>query len=332
MYNVLQLEERLKQRFGPVKRSRGKNGIELITRCPKCGKNKLTVNAENGIYKCWRGCMSGTVKTLFHDIQISNAFVKDQRTRQVKNTRVDLPGELIPLKDLDKGHVAVQYLLHRGFDPYELDSLYSFKYCIRGKKYAGGLFDTTNTIIIPVIINNELIGWQSRLLYNPDDIEDDKTKEALGFIKDDDGDWIKPPKYFTMPGLDKGKILWNYDWARQSEIIVICEGVFDAIKVGRCAVAAFGKSLTNEQINLIKTYWKLAVILLDPGDAINEMRKLELALSGASVIPITVYLQGYKDAGEAPREEIWRQIDNTIRNNTAFQNANIGLESFQFII
>jgi ribosomal protein L37AE/L43A len=45
----------IEQRFGKVIISNGANGIEFITTCPVCGRQKLTINANTGIYKCW-GC------------------------------------------------------------------------------------------------------------------------------------------------------------------------------------------------------------------------------------------------------------------------------------
>ena len=128
-----------------------------------------------------------------------------------------------------------------------------------------------------------------------------------GFIKDEDGEWKIPPKYMTSPGLDKGRILFNYDNARKHNMVVICEGPFDAISVGLNGVATLGKGVTEYQERLIKAYWKFAVILLDPGDADFEMLKLEQSLRMA--IPcVSVNLKGYKDAGEMSTEEIWRQI------------------------
>jgi DNA primase len=166
------------------------------------------------------------------------------------------------------------------------------------------------------------------LLYDPDKL-DDRACEALELIKDEDGDWVKPPKYFTMPGLDKGKIFYNYDWARQSNMVVVCEGVFDAIAVGRCAVAAFGKGLTDEQVNMLRAYWDLVVVLLDPGDAEKEMIALSKKLP---VNTLYMMLRGYKDAGEAPREEIWRQIDMAVQQNPDLASGGRGLETYHFVV
>jgi hypothetical protein len=328
MYNPVQMEAFLLQRFGTVRRGHGKKGLELITKCPVCGKRKLSVNTNTGLYQCWRGCVSGHVDKLLGNIRAMKLTTFAPKPVSVARD-VDSPGELIPLTTLDDDHQASVYLQQRGFNVRILEDHYGFRYCRQGKKYANGLFDTTNTIIIPVYKGGTLIGWQSRLLYNPDGL-DDRACEGLGFIKDEDGDWVKPPKYFTMPGLDKGKILWNYDWARQSNIVVVCEGVFDAVAVGRCAVACFGKGLTDNQVNMLKEYWDLVVLLLDPGDADKQMALLDQSSLMNNALP--VHLEGYKDAGEAPQAEIWRQIDQAIAEHPILAANNRTLDTYRFVV
>ena len=323
MLNPTQLENFLQRRYGAVKRSRGKHGLELITKCPVCGKKKLSVNANTGHYQCWHGCISGHIDSLLGDVKIARI---DAATRPAPVGRQWLdPGTVVPLSGLEDDHHVITYLKRRGFDPKLLETTYGLRYCTEGKPFAKGFFNTTNTLIIPVYMGGELIGWQSRLLYDPDKIPDEECG-AMGFQQDPDGEWLRPPKYFTMPGINKAEILWNYDWARQSRIVVICEGVFDAIAVGRCAVATFGKGVSEHQRGYIGAYWDLAIALLDP-DA--ETENLQLKQSLDAVIPtVCLSLKGYKDAGEAPQLEIWRQIDQAMQAN----NPPLKLENYRFII
>ena len=110
----------------------------------------------------------------------------------------------------------------------------------------------------------------------------------------------------TMPGMDKREILWNFDNARKSDTVVVCEGVYDAARVGKCAVATLGKSVSDQQVALLQQYWSHVVILLDP-DALHDARRLK-AKFGPTTDVVLVQLVGYKDAGEAPRPAIWSQI------------------------
>lgn len=316
----MNLEDILRQRFGPVARSRGRNGLELIVRCPVCGKRKLSINANTGMYQCWHGCYSGHIDTLLGDV--AKTLSKAPPAQQAPAPRgFDNPGVLVPLTELDPDHQAIQYLVGRGFDPAELERLYGVRYCRSGKGYARNLFNTTNTIILPVYCDGALIGWQSRLLYDPKKVQDDRVREALGWSKDEDGKWREPPKYFTMPGMPKGSILYNKDWASRGNLVVVTEGAFDCWAVGRCAVATFGKGVSDTQMTLCGTYWDLTVLLLDP-DALDKARELAAGHRDCVVMA----LNGHHDAGETPRLEIWRQIDQTLRQN------GLDLAQYNFIV
>lgn len=332
MYNAAKLEVLLRKKYGEVKHQNGHNGLELVVKCPVCGKRKLNVNPKKGIYKCWHGCMSGMVYNMFDEVQLAKIEAETASKREApKDLGFQPPGELVSLMELPAEHPATTYLRDRGFDPLVLDKVYGMRYCRIGRKYMQGRFDTSNTIVIPFYFNGVAVGWQSRLLYNPDDLPDDVC-EVLGFERDAKGKFERPPKYFTMPGIDKGKLLWNFDWARQGDLVVVCEGIFDAMAVGRCAVATFGKSVTDAQIALFKSYWKLVVLLLDPGDAEPDMIRITRALRAGGAYPVYVMLKGYKDAGEAPRMEIWRQIDEAVRNDKQLAQAGITLDRFKFLV
>lgn len=310
------LEAMIVAKFGPATHSMGAKGLELIVTCPMCGEPKLTINTVNGIYKCWRGCMSGTIAKLFNpavmkliDKVAAARQINEARRREAAKVRgIPEPGELIPLAGLGPNHPACQYLRARSFDPKELGETYGMMYCREGVEFARGVFNTSNTLVVPMYVDGELVGWQSRLLYNPDTV-DDKTCAALNFLQREDGRWIRPPKYFTSPGFAKGKSLFNYDNARKGNVVVVTEGVFDAMRVGCCAVAVFGKSVSSEQLGMLRSYWDIVVILLDP-DADEEAQKLHLKLNNSVVVTLT----GYKDAGEAPQEEIWKQIAQSTNN------------------
>jgi DNA primase len=155
----------------------------------------------------------------------------------------------------------------------------------------------------------KLVGWQARLLYDPDKLTDDEC-EARGWPMDEDGAKRKrPPKYMTGPGFRKASSLFNFDQARKYPYVVVCEGVFDAMSVGPCAVAALGKELSQQQVMLLKSYWDCIILMLD---ANVDASKLEAQLSG-DVTTIPVRLIGYKDPGDAPRDEIWAQICEAMR-------------------
>lgn len=309
--NAAKLEAALRAKFGNgYRKSRGRNGLEFRICCPFCLKRygkedrkfKLGLNPSMNAAHCFRCGYSGTVSGIFK--------VKEDRDEPIRkvslaNRKSEPPGDLVRLSDLPDDHRCCNYIRGRGFSVEALDRFYGVMYCSSGKKFAGGLFDTTNTVVFPVWMNGKLAGWQSRLMYNPDTLTEAEC-EAMGFMRDEDGEIVRPPKYFTDPAMKKGDCLYNFDLAKESEMVVVCEGTMDAMAVGPCGVATFGKGVTEMQARIIQNNWKLAAILLDPGDAAEEMAKLKSRLR--CIPSFVVDLQGYKDAGEAPSLEIWRQI------------------------
>ena len=324
MQDNTNLKPVLLQKFGKVKESKGKNGLEYIVDCPFCGKKfKLYINPTHGAFICFSCGKKGSADELIGRSSFG-PVIEPPPPGPLPSNVVD-PGELVPLTKVEEDSSPILYLRQRGFDPQELSERFGVRYCVTGRQFAGGLFDTTNTLIFPLWMNGELVGWQARLLYNPDNIDKDEECEAMGFIKDEDDDWVKPPKYWTAPGVPKGRVLFNYDVARQSDAVVVCEGPFDAIAVGRCGVATLGKGITEQQGKNVKNYWKLAIMLLDPGDADTEQNELWHGIC-RSIITVPVNLQGYKDAGEAPRAEIWNQIYDTA------QTRGINLLDYKVIV
>lgn len=238
------------------------------------------------------------------------------------------PGELVPLHLLPDSHQAVVYLRNRGIDPSYAEKIYGIAYCQRGKRFAGGVFDTSNTIAIPIYEDGRTIGWQCRLMYSPDGLTDEECA-VMGFAKKPDGRYIRPPKYFTSPGLRKSSVLYNGDWAANSGVVVVTEGVFDAISVGLCGVATFGKQVSDEQIRRL-CRWRLVILLLDP-DAASDQAALAGRFQNGTLV-VQVALKGYKDAGECPRAELWRQIREAVDGNPYLRRAGLSLDSFNPLI
>lgn len=301
--NPEQLEEELSRRFGQVTRSQGHNGLELICDCPVCGEHKLTVNAVSGIYKCWRGCCSGTVRKLLNKhLPMTTAPAKKVK----KDYGYVNPGDLVPLASVGPDSPAAAYLSARGFDYRELGKSFGFSYCGSGRTFAKGVFSTTSTVVAHVVMDGKEMGWQARLLYDPEKLDDAKCRMMGMSWNAEKGKFIRPPKYMTMPGMDKREVLWNFDNARKSDTVVVTEGVFDAVRVGMCAVASLGKYVSDKQVGLLQQYWRHVILLLDP-DAEKDTNALKTKF-GPTIDVVPVMLKGYKDAGEAPRREIWSQI------------------------
>src|SRR5205814_3802902 len=73
--------------------------------------------------------------------------------------RVTFPGQVVPLNELPPDHHARRYLLTRPrpFDPDELATQYYVGYCVRSEVHPA-----EGRIIIPVMMNGVMVGWQGR--------------------------------------------------------------------------------------------------------------------------------------------------------------------------
>ena len=312
------LEAQIQKRVGrKYKTSNGKHGISYQINCPFCIKNgykqdkkfKLYVTPGIGLYHCFVCSEAGPIDKLFEGFKQTPEVIAD--IVLPLSDKITAPGRLLKLSELSDEHVGIRYLKQRDINPVYLEQHYGVRYCESGQLF-GDIYNTTNTLIFPIVMNGKTVGWQSRLLYNPDEVLPEQYS-LFGFSKDEDNEYKIPPKYFTAPGMDKGRILFNYDTARTFNSVVICEGTFDAIRVGLNGIATLGKGVTDYQIRLLKAYWKFAIILLDPGDANTDMIKLEHDLR-LSIPCVRIDLKGYKDAGETPTDEIWSQIFDTMQH------------------
>jgi len=314
MLTINQLEQLLRRRFGEVKKAKG--GLELRINCPYCGddkKFKCWININKGCFHCWRNeSHSGKIYKLLNikpeDIPKAS-FMEEREKMQLEQSSTS-PGVLIPLTSLPNDHPAIQYLTTvraRPFDPQYLEKNFGVKYCSQGRKLGkpeeGFWFDTTNTLIFPVYMQGILVGWQARLLYNPDNLTDTDMK-IMGFPYIN-GEYIKPPKYYTTP-FPKGQVLYNFDNAVKYNMVVVSEGVFDVFSLGNRGVGTFGTGISEQQLNLLKTYWDTVILLLDP-DVKNDKKKYIINNLKRSVEVIDVVLKD-KDPGDMDSNELWAII------------------------
>jgi hypothetical protein len=328
------IEELIKQKFGKVIRSRNKeNQTEYRINCPECGnkKHKMYLNPDKGTYNCFV-CGAGRGKRLH---QLLGKFKSTPpavaKAPEPMPRSVEPPGYMIRVDQLPLDHVAIEYLTKtrsRPFRPSELSRDFNVHYCNDGKSFpcGGARYTTSNSLIFPVYMSGTLIGWQSRLLYDPKSLTDSQCG-ALGYTTDEDGEWLRPPKYYTNPGLKKGEILYNYDAARKHRHVVVVEGVFDAFSVGTSSVAIFGKNISETQARMLKSYWDAVIVLLDPGDASEQASDLVADLH-RSVPVLEVTLSDGKDPGDSTHQEIWQQIaDEMSKQRMEIKSVRRSLES-----
>jgi hypothetical protein len=225
---------------------------------------------------------------VFSDILNGRASrVEDRLNRGHKRSRlpdqVKPPGEYIyPLHGLQPDHPAVEYVRGRGYDPVRLGRDLSVGYCLDTYPEFHAAADR---LIIPVYLHGKMVGWQARYLGEPPD--------------------ARVPKYYTMPGMRKSQLLYNFDAASRSPFVVVCEGVTDVWAFGPEAVALFGKNISGPQTELICATWgQGAVVILLDGDAADEALEVHDALGDRVRRKVIVPLPADKDPGDFVGERL----------------------------
>lgn len=212
-------------------------------------------------------------------------------------TTVKLPGKYVPLAQLPSEHPAIQYLVSRKFDPIEIERNFRVVFC-----YEDTNENVAGRLVIPIYRNDTLVGWQARYLGTPP------------------ADYI--PKYYTMPGLPKRRIMYNYDIASKTRFGLIVEGVTDVWRVGKQGVAVFGNIMSDQQIALAAAAWGETGIglMLDPDvmaaprikpDKPTACEKLFNRLNAPIAFKwgaLRVILPDGTDPGSLSSDELWHMI------------------------
>jgi hypothetical protein len=307
----------LKDRFGDVRvakpgmafkgeykvKANGREGLDVedwgetyAINCPKCSDTKFHCSVSHAwgnrdsrgrlnlfLLVCFRGSCNGWQtyderKSFFDALQSGVTDGSSLTTATISAGHVDfqkkrvfvMPGETIPLHDLEADHPANVYLSSRGFVTDRLSKFYHLHYCLSSKYRLA-----RDRIIIPVEDGGEIRGWQARYIGDLDW----KAKNT-------------PPKYFTVPGMRRSRLLYNFDKAKQYKTLVLCEGPSDVWAFGPMAACIFGSHVTGTQaLRIEKAFADYSVVLLlDPE-----------AMSSDHVTRLTDdWKQGKFDGGFAP--------------------------------
>lgn len=163
------------------------------------------------------------------------------------------PGDIIPLHRLKPWHPANRYLAARFYDPEALSRFYGVGYCIDSRYLLA-----RERIYVPIHQDGELRGWQTRHIGELDWKAEDS-----------------PPKWWTCPGMQRSRLLYNLDRAKHYPTVVVVEGCGDVWGFGPMAVATFGASISHEQRALLAKHWDQAIVLYDPEAMLDEQGQLK---------------------------------------------------------
>ena len=261
-------------------------GEYYAVNCPKCGdsRHRLWVNHRyntefDGLKVTGKAvCYNEHCEQLVGFFEELNLRLKryyglsrfnpqqDIVTDEVYSPKITpLPGFCKSLQHLEPHHLAIKYLKGRHFDIDTLIDDWGIAWCEVSDEFPAA----SHRIIIPIVSEIGIIGWQARYLGSKNVIAADGTTD----LRPDGTPPSKEiPKFYTTPGLKKSHIVFNLQRAKNYPVPIITEGPFDAIKVGKeHGLAIFGTTISEYQQKAIATAYKennrFAIIALDPDRA-----------------------------------------------------------------
>ena len=217
--------------LGELKRT--SNPMQVRFCCPYCGEDKfrLYVHLKKGVYHCQKCKASGRVDSL--ETSTLDTFKEKVKFFLTGETpcekKLSLPDHYIfPVSEKDG--LPWKYLTRRGISSHEIHK-YSIGYCEEGFY--------KERIIIPIFDSGKLVYFVARTFTNLE------------------------PKYLNV-GIKRIDVLFM-TFRGMQDMVVIVEGVFDAIRVGQSypSIALLGKLITEPQAKKISKIAKRALVILD---------------------------------------------------------------------
>ncbi len=305
-----------------------RSGGNLIVTCPRCEKPKLwvlTVDRDDVRAPAWRcfgelcGDAGRTALSLVRRLEDCDTFnalekivkyqkgnvplidlrrlVEDRLAGEVEvwsdqESAIALPDEFLPVR---ADH------LRRDLPPYFQERGIGVK---RALRYGIGWCESgyfRNRMVVPVTRGDDVLFFVARYMEaTPPMCRADRLpcKRCGG---EDEHKRLKKTLY--PKGAKPGRYLFNFDEARHCKVIRIVEGVLDAIHVGRSAVATFGTSLSQYQLELLMRTAAEEVVIMWDRDAIGKARDLATRMADLWRVRV-VELPDARDPDEHTKEAL----------------------------
>ncbi len=316
---------RVRSNKGKKEIERVDGGEEYAVCCPMCNDDRFRLNVSHVFgttvddvemwhtVHCWNeNCsMSMRLKQEYLDFQqfydgvtttTSNSAAQETEVFTLEELaaeaqkRVVMYGGITRIDQLPPQHPACQYVASRGLDTSALGKVFAVGYCANEGREARF---ANKRLTIPMYYAGQLVGWQTRVIDGHTPLTPTMRSKKWPYVE---------PKYWTATGTRKGFFLYNYDVARRYPFCVVCEGAFDAWKIGPQAVAIWGKEISRMQAELITATWGKVVLFGDPGfdeDWERNQRTLNNIYKGDNA---KLYVPPDVDAGELSYESIWERL------------------------
>jgi Toprim domain-containing protein len=283
------VERYVLDRFPDAQRSGG----NLIVTCPRCERPKLWVlvvdrdEVRAPAWQCFSGDCGdrggGAVSTIrrLEDCDMFTAYeqiakyakgnqpiidlrrlVEDRLAGEIEvwgaePDLVPLPDEFVPVRADHRRRDLPSYFAERGIGPKKA-LRYGVGWCESGYY--------RNRLVVPVTSGGDVAFFVARYMAQRPPLCKARELPCARCGGTDEHKRLKKTLY--PKGAKPGRYLFNYDRARHCETIRIVEGVLDAVHVGRSAVATFGTTLSQYQLELLMRTAAREIVIIwdrDPG-------------------------------------------------------------------
>ncbi len=259
-----------------------------LDKCPICGHERCSYTKSKGntIGWCFREQRSFLIEKNKHDIPEPPPKAEDIRKRilsvvenKMDRPTIDWPKDYVIANDVDS--YEYHYLIARGVEPWQI-RVYQL----------GTSPECQDRIIIP---------------------EPTPDKKKLFYYTARGLDSSVYPRYKNPEDVSPG--VFNLHAASTHGTIVVCEGGFSAMAVGRNAVALYGNSLTDRQAEIILSTIKAKehniIICLDGGYE-KEAMKIAAKLYGYFHAVSVALLPGKQDPAEVGKDVLMKCLYNAM--------------------
>lgn len=283
---------------------------EFRARCPLHDDQNpsFSLNIHTGLWICHRGCGQGEFTALVE--QILNCSSQEAREWIESN------GQRSTVEHLT--NTLADQLLVSVFDKTSIDTDYHSE---GWRTY----FDSLANEHMPVWFMNRGFTWDTIQHWNLRyDIVRDAVvipvywkEELLGIISRN-AKFSDRPKYENSYGLPKASILFG-EISKSSSLIIICEGVLDAIWLWQCnfnAAALLGSSISRRQIEILREYRFGEVVLAldnDQAGSIGTEETIGKLTKAGWLLPqinILRFPNNRKDPQDCSKEELTELFNN----------------------
>lgn len=296
---------------------------DIVRACCKIhGGNNPTafvINRETGLWYCHTGsCGGGDVFTLvqkmescdfpsavrwlanFFDIDINNLRITERKYQYVEELK-----SFIKTVKSKRKKVFQQFTIeeeikevtkYRDFKPETLEHFHlGYVESVKLKKRDGAYYTLLHRLVFPISFNNIQVG--------------------ISFRRTNSNDF---PKWSHQPAhIETKELLYNYDEAKSSQIIAICEGISDVwafYEIGVSAVCTFGAHITQEQYKLLLKTGADLVLAYDGDEAGKLVTERALKMFKYKANLYTIHLNDSEDPQSIGREELLKRYESRTRH------------------